>query len=440
MSKTIPSSPTLFPHDREAEIAVLGSILHDNTILEWLGGALQPEHFFSVGNREIYQAMRELLTRRTPIDEITLANHLRAKGKLEAAGGIVFIAELIDLTPVASNARYYAEIVWEQSRKRALIEAGLDARQNAESRDADAMIVDFHALLESVSKSKLIEEAADAKSILVQTFASLEGERGVVQYIPLQFELDRYAFGAPRGYPVVIAARPGVGKTTLAWQVLFRNAMTASPAPALCISLEMKHQELMARALSNLTEVSGHKLLKNPAELTALDWDKLSATAGRLAEAPLFMIGDGRGMTIDQLESYVRRYVAERGAELVMIDHLKLIKVPRARDGQEAQSERITRIKSLAAETNTAIIVVAQINRAGAERPRMEHLEWSSDIEKEAYWIALLHTEEREDKAVQTRVILDKNRSGELVQFAVEWAPHIYRMGARWADQQTLAV
>ena len=248
------SETRLLPHDREAEQAVLGSIIHDNANAHPAAELLTPDAFFSPAHRDIFSVMLGLAEDKSRIDEISISDALRNQNRLENAGGLVYIAELVDLTPVASNVRYYAHIVRQKALLRSLIASSMDiaAKGREGMEDPDALIGKaeeiFTQLAQEARSPAMGELIHSARTVLERLYAVFESGRGAVEYIPVGIpEFDKKLDGFPVGFPTVIAARTGEGKTLLANQAFLMGGLRK--VSTLFVTLELREMELMGRGL-----------------------------------------------------------------------------------------------------------------------------------------------------------------------------------------------
>ncbi|MEE8395170.1 MAG: replicative DNA helicase, partial [bacterium] len=336
---------TLLPHDKEAEQGVLGAIIHNNDALNAALEMLSPEHFFSPAHRELFSAMRELFERSDPIDEITLGHYLRAKNLLEQVGGMVYIAELVDVTPVASNVSVYAEIVRQKAQLRALISAATEiATQGREKPDdVEGLMQEAEGIFAELASSAQRRSYAHLKDLLNANFEQLEkaADRGDnLTGLPTGFrELDGYTNGLQPSDLIIVAARPSMGKTSFVANIAL-YAATFSQQPVAFFSLEMSKEQMALRFLCSEAKVDSQKL--RTGKLEDFEWDKLANANGVLSEAKI-LIDETPGLTPLALKAIARRIQIEHGLGLIVVDYLQLMRSARRTDNREQEIAEISR-------------------------------------------------------------------------------------------------
>ncbi len=420
-----PSSPqTLLPHDREAEQGVLGSVIHNNDGLPHAREVLTPEHFFSAGHRDLFQAMLDLSDRNDPIDEITLGNHLRARNQLDKVGGLVYIAELVDLTPVASNVMTYADIVLEKFRLRTLINTAVEiAGKGREApEDVEGLIQRAENVFQELATQATRRKYSLLKELLQENFASLEAaqDRGDgLTGVPTGFvDLDEITNGLQPSDLIIVAARPSMGKTAFALSIA-KHAAVRTKAPVALFSLEMSKEQMAMRLLCSEAGVDSQKLRRG--KLDEYDWDKLAQAAGELSEARI-LIDETPDLTPPALKAIARRIQIDHGGQgLIVVDYLQLMRSARRTDNLEQEIAEISRgLKSIAKELDLPVVVCAQLNRAletrTNKRPLLADLRESGAIEQDADIVMFIYRDEvynpdTEDAGV-AEIDVRKNRNG----------------------------
>jgi len=417
------SEQSLLPHDKEAEQGVLGAIIHNNDGLPNAREILTPEHFFSAAHRQIFQAMLDLADRSDPIDEITLGNHLRARNQLDSVGGLVYIAELVDLTPVASNVMTYAEIVLEKSRLRTLISTAMEiaARGRETPDDVEGLIQTAEGVFQDLATQATRRKYSSLKELLIRNFEELEAAQGrenELTGVPTGFtELDRITNGLQPSDLIIVAARPSMGKTSFALNIA-KYAALSRKVPVVVFSLEMSKEQLAMRLLCSEAGVDSQKLRLG--NLDEYDWDKLAQSAGQLSEARVF-IDETPELNPAALKAIARRIQLEHGLGMIVVDYLQLMRAARRTDNREQEIAEISRsLKAVAKEMDVPVLVCAQLNRAlesrGDKRPLLSDLRESGAIEQDADVVMFIYRDEvynpeTEDAGV-AEIHVRKHRNG----------------------------
>ena len=419
------SGASLLPHDKEAEQGVLGAIIHNNQALYQAVEILQPDHFFSPAHREMFQAMIDLSERKDPVDEITLGHFLRAKNQLDQVGGLVYIAELVDLTPVASNVAVYAEIVREKFQLRSLINSAMEiavkGRESPES--VPDLIHQAENVFQTLAAHSQQRSYAHLKDLLARNFAQLEAAQdrpdGMVG-LPTGFrELDRMTNGLQPSDLIIVAARPSMGKTSFALNVARRAAMQ-SKKPVVVFTLEMSAAQLAMRLLCCEARVDSHKLQQG--NLDEHDWDNLAAAAANLSEISVF-IDETPELSTLALKAIARRIQSEHGLGMIVVDYLQLMRSTRHRESREQEIAEISRgLKAVAKELDVPVLACAQLNRAlenrPNKRPMLADLRESGTIEQEADLVMFIYRDEvynpeTEDMGI-AEIHIAKHRNGPI--------------------------
>ncbi|MGM0819263.1 MAG: replicative DNA helicase, partial [Actinomycetota bacterium] len=341
------------PHNLEAEVSVLGSMLLSKDAIAEVNEVVHAEDFYRGAHRTIFEAVSDLYDRGEPVDPVTLGDELERRGTLESAGGVVAITELIDRVPTAANAVYYARIVAEQALRRRLIEAGTqitrigyDAEEGAEEAVDSA-----EALMYQVAQRGRVGEFVLMKELLTESFELIEklheNDSAVTGLATGFYDFDDLTAGLQKQNLVILAARPGMGKSTLVTN-LATNVAVDLRRPVALFSLEMSQTELVQRILASEAKVDSERL--RTGRLQDADWPKLSQAMGRLAEAPLF-IDDTPGLNLMELRSKCRRLKQKHGLDLVILDYLQLMQAHRRSESRVQEVSELSRgLKILAKE------------------------------------------------------------------------------------------
>jgi replicative DNA helicase len=373
------------PHDVEAEIAVLGSMLLDPEAAGRVVAILRPDHFYRGPHADVYGVLTELYDANRAIDIVLLREELQRRGLLEKIGGTSFLSRIVASVPTAANAEHYARIVVETGLRRAVIQAANDIE--AEAYDGGRSAGDLIDFAESryfdLDRRSDSGEALHIKDVLNETFAridAMQGAGGRVTGVPTGFyDVDDMTSGLQPGELIIVAARPSMGKTSFCLN-LAEHAAVAEGRPVAIFSLEMSKQNLVQNMLCSRARVDAHRLRRG--FLADEDWGRLSQAVGKLSEAPVF-IDDTPGLSPLLLRAKSRRLKAQHDVALIVIDYLQLMEVPqmaRSKDpNRQAEISYISRsLKGLARELSVPIIALSQLNRSVDSRedhvPRMSDL------------------------------------------------------------------
>lgn len=422
------------PHDLEAEQAVIGSMLTDKEAVIAAVETLKSEDFYREDNKVIYEAILNLYNRAEPIDIITLKSELASMGKLEAIGGLEYLAELPERVPTTANVDKYIKIVEEKSTLRSLIRTaneliklGYDPTQ-----EVDDIMDSAEKRIFDVMQKKNQKGYTPIKDILVDSIAQLEELYNRKQHItgvPTGFrDLDYKLAGLHNSELILIAARPAMGKSAFALNIA-ANAAIRSNVPVVIFSLEMAKEQMGNRILASEAMVDSSKL--QTGKLDEQDWGKLAEATGQLSEAPIY-IDDTPGISIMEIRAKCRKLKMEKNIGLIIIDYLQLI-TPTGRKGGSREQEiaEISRsLKILAKEINVPVVALSQLSRAVEQRPdhkpMLSDLRESGSIEQDADIVMFLHREEyynpeTVEKKNITDVIVAKNRSGSIGSEELVW-------------------
>ncbi len=400
-----PDFEALLPHDRMAEQAVLGAVFLNNSALPKMAVILRDEDFFSMSHRRIFSGMRDLYENEAPIDELTLSRWLEDQKLLEHTGGVDYLLELAEITPVAENAESYAEIVREKAQLRDIITTAHDIAQ--QGQEGTESISDFIA--ESSEKLRSIDSRYRDQSY-----------HPLKQILLSQFELDNMTRGFQQSDLVILAARPSMGKTALAMNIGL-NAATKRSVPVLIFSLEMPKEHIAMRLICSEASVSNKKMMVG--DLDQDDWDKLLEATSRMMEAPL-LIDDQSGISPNHIRKVARQAKEEYpDLGMIIVDYLQLMQSSRQQNSREQEIADISRsMKAIAKEFNLPVIALSQLNRdlerRADKRPMMSDLRESGALEQDADLILFIYRDEiynseSEDKNI-AEINLAKHRNGEI--------------------------
>ena len=420
------------PQDIEAEQAVIGSMLTDSDAVYSAIESLKPEDFYREDNKLIYEAILNVYSKAEPIDIITLKAELASMGKLDAVGGLEYIAELPDKVPTTANVDRYIKIVEEKSMLRNLIKTaneiismGYDQTEDV----SDVMDVAEQKIFDVMQK-KNSTGYTSIKDVLVESFTKLEelyNQKQHVTGVPTGFiDLDKMTAGLHGSELILIAARPAMGKSAFALNI-GAYAATRANIPVAIFSLEMSKDQVGNRILCSEALVDSNSV--RTGELTDEDLAKLAETSGELSQAPIY-IDDTAGIKIVDLRAKCRKLKLEKNIGLVIVDYLQLIQGSGKASGIEQEIAEISiSLKILAKEINVPVIALSQLSRAVEarpdHRPMLSDLRESGSIEQDADIVMFLYRDdyynEDSEKKNIAEVIIAKQRAGSTGTVELAW-------------------
>ena len=417
------------PHSLESERAVLGSIMLRPDALNEIIDTVYIDSFYAEKHRIIFKVMLDLYNNNEPIDLLSVSNILKDKNQLEPVGGRAYIGDLTSSVPASTNVKHYAQIVYKKHVLRKLIEAGEFMAETAfeESTDAVEDILDMvEKKVFAVTSKSGTQKFISIKQSLHETWEELEKlqeNKGQLRGVPTGYPtLDNILAGLQKSDLIILAARPSVGKTTLALDIA-RNAATKHKVPVAIFSLEMSANQLTQRMLAAESKVNAWKL--RTGKLTSeSDFTALRDSLNELSKAPIY-IDDQAGNSIMKMKSVARKMKSEHGLGLIVVDYLQLMMTSKNHDSMVNQVTEISRsLKGLARELDVPVLALSQLSRAVESRggkPRLSDLRDSGSIEQDADVVLFIH---REDRAGNTRsdnestgiaeILVEKHRNGPL--------------------------
>jgi replicative DNA helicase len=413
------------PQSPEAEKSVLGSMLRDPPGV--IGGIIQvlrTENFYSDAHQKIYQSMVELYdSKGSAVDLVLLAEKLKQKGELEDVGGPPYLAELWDAAPTAANAEYYAQIVRDRSIVRDLIHVSTEILRDAydQAQPADEMLESAESRILDIAQMGITGQTFTLEQALAEAYSRIDSrydgsEKSISGLSTGYLDLDEITAGLQNSELIVVAARPSVGKTSFAINII-RNIVLGERASVFFVSLEQSRIELAERLLCCQARVDSHKLRKG--HISSEDMERLIEAGGQLRAAPLY-IDDTPGQGMLRISANARRLKLRHKLKLVVIDYLQLIEPDNRRDPRQEQVAQISRrLKFLARELGIPVVALAQVNRASEDRqdhrPRLADLRESGAIEADADTVMMLHRPDRYEPGQHeglVEVIIAKQRNG----------------------------
>lgn len=430
------------PQDVMAEQCALGGMLLSKDAIADVVEILNTVDFYKPAHATIFDAICDKYARGEPADAITVAAALNDTQDLARVGGAPYLHTLISSVPTAANASYYARIVSERAVLRRLIEAGTRVVQlgygtaAGTGRDVDDLVDMAQQAVYDVTERRVSEDFAVLSDLLQPTLDEIEavGESGgAMTGVPTGFaDLDRLLNGLQPGQLIIVAGRPGAGKSTAAMDFI-RHAALHHQQSAAMFSLEMSKVEIVMRVLSAETRVPLHVLRSG--NLSDDDWTRLAQRMGEVSEAPLF-VDDTPSMTLMEIRAKARRLKQRHNLKLIVVDYLQLMSSPkRVESRQQEVSEMSRGMKLLAKEVECPVIAVAQLNRGPEQRtdkrPQLSDLRESGSLEQDADVVLLLHRDDYYDKesprAGEADFIVAKHRNGATDTITVAAQLHLSR-------------
>ncbi|HJY98379.1 MAG TPA: replicative DNA helicase [Patescibacteria group bacterium] len=407
------------PHSQEAEESVLGAMFLDKDAVIAVAEFLLAEDFYDERLREIYKACIELYEERVPIDVLTVTERLKKRKVLKDVGGTSYLADLANKVPTAAHVEHYGRIVKDTATKRALMSAAsklVDISMD-EGMGATELLDAAESQIFALSQKGLRTAFTSVKDTLAESFDRLdelhkqgEGIRGVATGYA---DLDDALAGMQKSNLLILAARPGVGKSALALNIV-ENVAVKKKRPIGFFSLEMSREELVDRLLVAQADIDAWKL--KTGKLSEDDFTKLSNAMGELAEAPLY-IDDTPALSILEMRTKARRLQVEHGLDFLVVDYLQLARSRNLENRVQEVSEISQGLKNLARELKIPVLALSQLSRAvetrGGKKPQLADLRESGSIEQDADVVMFLW---REDEESSENIMLDiaKHRNGPL--------------------------
>ena len=425
------------PSNLEAEMALLGSILVDKEMMPAVSEIVQSSDFYASLHESIFLALFALYERGEPLDKVSLAEELRNRGMLDKIGGMAYLNSLMDTVPTAASAEYYARIVREKSSLRGLIHAGTQITQFGyeSEEDVPAAIDRAEQVVYEVGNRSGHNQFASVPSLLLGVFQAIEQrhlQKGDRTGVTAGFrDIDDYTAGWQPGNLIILAARPAMGKTSLALNMAVAAAKDERK-PVAVFSLEMTKQELVERLLSSEAKLDASKLRRGA--IADRDWEKIGNAMGLLHELPIFL-DDSGAVTVTEIRSRLRRLKSGHGLAAVFVDYLQLVRpstLSRQANRNEELSEICRTLKATAKDLEVPIIALAQLNRAvemrSEKRPMLSDLRDSGAIEQEADIVAFLYRDvyynkEQTTEPDLTELIIAKHRNGKVGTVKLRFQP-----------------
>ena len=416
------------PHSAEAEQAVLSGVLLRPEALHVIVDILGEDDFYLPAHAAIFSAILDLYRKNAPIDLVTLAEQLRARGTLEEAGGAVYLGELAQAVVSGANAEYYAGIVRDKALQRSLITAcsGIIGNCYDASREVSSLLDESEQAVFAISQRTTGRDFSDSAELVARVFDNLSrmaGTQDLITGVTTGYaRLDKLTAGLQKSDLIIVAARPSMGKTAFAMCMALHAAIRQN-VPVAVFSLEMSKEQLVQRMLAVQGKVDVSKM-RRPALLSDAEWAHLSQAEDTISAAPIY-IDDTPALSTLELRSRARRLKSEKGLGLVVVDYLQLMRAGRRVDSRELEISEISRsLKALAKEMDIPVVALSQLNRKveerGDKRPMLSDLRESGAIEQDADVILFVYRDDvyryakpadRPPKGV-AEIIIGKQRNG----------------------------
>ena len=430
-----PIDPTyahLQPQAIDFERVVLGALMVDADAFSIVSEILKPESFYEPRHQKIYEAIRNMNMDERPVDIMTLANELTKMGEIEKVGGAQYLMEISSQVASAAHIEAHARILAQKYMARQLIHyAGeIETQAYDETVDVDQLMQRAEGELFTLSQNNMKQDYTQVAPVVKNAVDILQRaaeNKGGLTGIPTGYSgMDEMTSGWQASDLVIIAGRPAMGKTSFALSIA-KNVAVDYGVPVGFFSLEMNNVQLVNRLISNVCEISGHKILNG--QLDPSDWEKLDKRIGRLTAAPIY-VDDTPGLSVFELRTKARRLVREKGVKLIMIDYLQLMNANGMKFGsrQEEVSTISRSLKGLAKELDIPVLALSQLsrnveNREGLDgkRPQLSDLRESGAIEQDADMVLFVHRpeyyhiyqdEKGNDLHGMAQIIIAKHRKG----------------------------
>ncbi|KGF10445.1 DNA helicase [Peptostreptococcus sp. MV1] len=427
------------PHNLESEQCVIGSIIMESETIIPVAEILDREDFYMDAHKVIYESMIELSNERKPIDIVTLSNRLKEKGYLDQVGGINYLTSTTNMIPTTSNVKVYAEIVKKNSILRKLISASNDiiSMGYEASDNLDDILNKAEKKIFDISQDRMSEDFKPISEVLTIVTAMIEdvySKGSDLTGLDTGFiDLNKKLGGFHKSDLILIAARPGMGKTAFALN-LVANAAIRSKASVAVFSLEMSKEQLVQRLVSSQSNVALDSISKG--KIADDEWKKLTDAMTVLSSSKIY-IDDTPGIKVSEIRSKCRKLKLEKGLDMIMIDYLQLMEADGRAESRQQEVSKISRsLKILAKEMNCPVIALSQLSRnteSGKDHtPKLSDLRDSGAIEQDADIVMFIYRDEYYTKMETKKkdlaeIIIAKNRHGELSNIELVWIGKIQK-------------
>ena len=420
------------PHNEEAERSALGACMLSKEALMDVAEEVKAEDFYNESHREIFRSIMRLFRENTSVDMLTVCEDLKKQKALDMVGGRTYIGTLTAEVPSTANAGDYARIIAEKAMLRQMIAASEEivVKGYEDKEAADTLINDAEASIFRIAQRRQKRDYAKIQDVLMKNLRLIdeaEQNQGNATGLPTGFKrLDEITSGLQKSDLIIVAARPGMGKTAFALNIAAQSAVKAN-ASVMIFSLEMSQEQLGQRLISMQAMVASEKLKKGTLERQ--DWDKINVALDQLNETKI-VIDDTPGITVMEMRNKCRRLKAEQGLDLIVIDYLQLMTYEGRTDNRQQEVSALSRhLKLLAREMDCPVIVLSQLSRAPEQRqdkrPMLSDLRESGSIEQDADIVIFLYRDDyyndNSEKPGICEVNLAKHRSGSTEKMELTW-------------------
>ena len=427
------------PQDMAAEQSVLGAMLLSKNAIDPANDLLESRDFYRPAHELIFDVITELFNRGEPADAVTVGAELARRGEIGRIGGTAYLHDLVQGVPIAANVDYYAQIVHEKAVLRRLVEVGQQVAQlgQAGTGELEDIVDRAQKAVLDVDGTKTNDDYAPLADLVPGTIDELEAlqnRSGEVEGVMSGFgELDRLTTGFRPGQMIVVAARPGVGKSTLGLDFV-RHASIRQGLTSAIFSLEMSSSEIAMRMLSAEARVGIHHM--RGGTMSQHDWEAIGKVISSVQAAPI-IIDDSPNMTLPEIRSKARRIKKQHGLDFIVLDYLQLMTSGKRVENRQVEVSEFSRqIKLLAKELEIPVVAISQLNRGSEQRtdktPQLSDLRESGSIEQDADIVMLLNRPDQNSTGESERpgegdIIVAKNRSGPVNRVAVLFQGHYSR-------------
>ena len=427
------------PHSAEAEQAVIGSMLIQPSCVADVLPVLKADDFYFPQNRTLYEAFVAMFTGGMTIDAVTLQEYLESHGQMEEVGGTAYLAQLVQITPTAAHVLEYARIVSERSMLRSLGDIGAKITEMVTAGEGSPrdMLENAEQMVYDLRRGRESRDLLPIRTVLVDVMTDLESlyrNKGKLPGIPTGIEaLDTYISGLNKSDLILLASRPGMGKTSFALNIAFNAAKQSGLAVAV-FQLEMSREQLASRLLSSTASVPLQKLRSG--DLAGDEWNRIALATNLLSRQEIY-IDDNPGITVAEMKSKCRRLGNRLG--LVVIDYLQLMTGSKKYENRVTEVADISRsLKIMAKELNVPVLCCSQLSRATEQRadkkPMLSDLRESGSIEQDADIVMFLYREDYYNKEAAEKdtaeLIIAKNRHGSTDTLPLKWQGQYTRFGS----------